>query len=183
MPITFDCPCGKTLRVGDDFAGRRVKCPACNLVGTVPAPEPPPAPEPQFEVVEDEPKPKVAARPVGKPTSKYDDDDDDDAPKTGYRMARTKSRDEDEDEEEEKPKKKPKKKKFRRGSSSGATENSGRSLEGQMIHGGVAGGILMMLIAVVWFVVGLANDWIFFYPPILFIIGLVAFIKGLTGEE
>ena len=44
MPITFNCPCGKALRVADEHAGRRVKCPACQAVGTVPAPEPEPAP-------------------------------------------------------------------------------------------------------------------------------------------
>jgi hypothetical protein len=37
-----------------------------------------------------------------------------------------------------------------------------------------------MLGATVWFVVGLAADRIFFYPPILFIIGLISVIKGLT---
>ena len=31
------------------------------------------------------------------------------------------------------------------------------------------------------FVVGLAADIIFFYPPILFIIGLVTFFKGLAA--
>jgi hypothetical protein len=46
---------------------------------------------------------------------------------------------------------------------------------------GAAGGVLMMVGAVVWFVVGLANDTLFFYPPVLFVIGLVAFVKGLSG--
>ena len=36
-------------------------------------------------------------------------------------------------------------------------------------------------VAVVWFVLGLMADRIFFYPPILFVVGLVAFIKGLVG--
>ncbi len=48
---------------------------------------------------------------------------------------------------------------------------------------GVVGGLLMMGLAVIWFVVGLAYGWIFFYPPILFLIGLFAFFKGLiTGN-
>jgi phage FluMu protein Com len=51
VPIVFDCPCGKTLRVADEHAGRRVKCPACHAVGLVPQPEP------QFEVVEQAPPP------------------------------------------------------------------------------------------------------------------------------
>lgn len=44
---------------------------------------------------------------------------------------------------------------------------------------GVVGGLLMMAIAVVWFVGGLMAGWIFFYPPILFIIGLIALFKGM----
>jgi hypothetical protein len=41
----------------------------------------------------------------------------------------------------------------------------------------------MMTIAVVWFVAGYAAGIIFFYPPILFLIGLFAFLKGiLTGN-
>ncbi len=59
-------------------------------------------------------------------------------------------------------------------------DGKGRSLEGGILNGGVAGGMLAMFIAVVWFVVGLAADIIFFYPPILFVIGLVAFFKGLA---
>lgn len=48
---------------------------------------------------------------------------------------------------------------------------------------GVVGGLAMMLIAVVWFVAGLYADYIFYYPPILFLIGLVGFIQGLvTGN-
>lgn len=48
---------------------------------------------------------------------------------------------------------------------------------------GMLGGIVMMLIAAVWFVVGWMAGIIFFYPPILFIIGLIAFVKGaVTGN-
>lgn len=45
------------------------------------------------------------------------------------------------------------------------------------------GGIALMVIAVVWFVGGLFFDIIFFYPPILFIIGMVAAIKGLFAGK
>lgn len=49
------------------------------------------------------------------------------------------------------------------------------------INSSLWGGIGMMVLAVVWFVGGLFFDIIFFYPPILFIIGLVAFVKGLVN--
>lgn len=44
-------------------------------------------------------------------------------------------------------------------------------------------GILMMIGAVVWFVGGLAVDIIFFYPPILFIFGLIQFFRGLFSSS
>jgi hypothetical protein len=48
----------------------------------------------------------------------------------------------------------------------------------------VIGGLLAMLVAVVWFVRGLMADRVFFYPPILFVVGLVGVAKGLmSGSE
>ena len=48
---------------------------------------------------------------------------------------------------------------------------------------GVLGGVVMMLIAVVWFGIGWAAGYIFFYPPVLFVIGLFGLVKGLlTGN-
>ncbi len=41
----------------------------------------------------------------------------------------------------------------------------------------------MMVGAVVWFVVGLSFDFIFFYPPVLFIIGIVTLVRGMMGHE
>ena len=69
MPITFNCPCGKTLRVPDQFAGRRATCPGCSAVVNIPGPDP------VFEVVE---KPKPGAPPTRKPSRPADDDDSDD---------------------------------------------------------------------------------------------------------
>jgi hypothetical protein len=40
-----------------------------------------------------------------------------------------------------------------------------------------------MAVAVVWFIAGLMNDFLFFYPPILFVIGLIAFFRGLARGE
>lgn len=41
------------------------------------------------------------------------------------------------------------------------------------------GGIASMVGAVIWFFAGLYFGYIYFYPPILFVLGLIAFIKGL----
>lgn len=56
----------------------------------------------------------------------------------------------------------------------------GFSMESKGIRKGMLGGIVMIVIAVVWFFVGLAGGYIFFYPPILFFIGLYALIKGMA---
>ena len=54
--ITLRCSCGKGLRVRDHAAGKRIKCPACGTILTVPRPEPPePSPEPAgFSLVQEE---------------------------------------------------------------------------------------------------------------------------------
>jgi hypothetical protein len=45
------------------------------------------------------------------------------------------------------------------------------------------GGFAMMAIAAIWFFAGLYVGLIFYYPPILFVIGLYAVLKGiLTGN-
>ncbi len=44
-------------------------------------------------------------------------------------------------------------------------------------------GVAMMVGAVVWFIVGLFADRIFFYPPILYILGIVGVVKGLLGKR
>jgi hypothetical protein len=41
MPISVTCPCGKRLRVKDELAGKRVKCPGCGAV--LPTPNSPAA--------------------------------------------------------------------------------------------------------------------------------------------
>lgn len=56
------------------------------------------------------------------------------------------------------------------------------------IQKGVLGGVLMVVIAVAWFLLGLAANRIFFYPPVLLVIGIFAIIKGaatgnLAGEK
>lgn len=58
-------------------------------------------------------------------------------------------------------------------------EWAGFGIEKKGWDAGILGGLAMMAIAVIWFVVGLMAGWIFYYPPILFVIGLIGFIRGL----
>ncbi len=72
MPIDFDCDCGKTLRVPDEHAGKRVKCPGCNGISFVPGGE-----EPVFEVVhKNSPPPSAQGYAKSKPS--YDEDEEED---------------------------------------------------------------------------------------------------------
>lgn len=43
--IAVNCECGRTIRVREEHAGRRIKCPQCGSVSIVPAPSPPQAQE------------------------------------------------------------------------------------------------------------------------------------------
>lgn len=52
--------------------------------------------------------------------------------------------------------------------------------ERRALSWGPLGGILLMVIAAVWFIVGLYNNVLFYYPPVLFVIGLVGFFKSLA---
>jgi hypothetical protein len=52
--------------------------------------------------------------------------------------------------------------------------------ESGMSNAGVILGVLMMVGAVVWFVLGIFAGWVFYYPPILFIVGIVAVVKGIA---
>ena len=47
------------------------------------------------------------------------------------------------------------------------------------LDAGVIGGLAMMGIATVWFIGGLAMGILFYYPPILFVIGLFGFLRGM----
>ena len=50
-------------------------------------------------------------------------------------------------------------------------------------NAGIIGGILIMAGAVIWFVVGYMAGIIFFYPPVLFIIGIIAVIRGIMIQK
>ena len=201
MPITFSCECGKTLRVKDDLAGRRVRCPDCQEILTVPdeasggiqspsaareraAAPPPPPPRRRAEPDDDElPLPGSRARlqaDDGDMRRRYDPEEDDDRPRRRRRAeedddppedrprSRRRLAEEDEDPPEDRPRKR------RRSSSSGG---------GGPNWGAVGIGALMMIGAVVWFVLGRMAGFTFLYPPILFILGIIALVRGLIGQE
>jgi hypothetical protein len=78
---------------------------------------------------------------------------------------------------EKRPPKPPKSKRSSR------RDRSERSRGGIAVHPSIITGVLMMVGAVVWFFLGLAADRIFIYPPILFVLGIGAVIRGFTGQD
>ncbi len=164
MPITFACSCGKTLRVKDDLVGRWVRCPACKETAIVPEAEMQPA----FEVIEDDPPPPPPRKRVKAESASIPLDDEEPPPRPRSRP----------DQEYDGPRKARRKKKSRPKSDE---KPSHFAMEKGIVNSGVAGGMLAMVVAVVWFVVGMMNDILFYYPPVLFLVGLVGFFRGLLG--
>ena len=169
MALTFRCPCGLDLEIDDQFAGMQVQCPTCQALVTAPKRGPkmampvrrpashlPSGPARSRVVDDDTPDDRPSRRP------RLIDDEDDDRP--GVRR-----RDDDD---------RPRKHKRRK-----ASGDKSKSLEGKVLSGGVIGGAVAMLIAVVWFVGGLFADIIFFYPPILFVLGMIGVAKGMLVSQ
>ena len=172
MPISFRCVCEKTLKVADKLAGKSVTCPACGTVIAVPDLAIPD--DPGFEVVEETSPPHRLARakPVSRRVGEEDPQpiaderyQDDDPPK---RKKRNRSRSSDED--------------GRWGARDKIYDNDDYSkpIHQRWTNPGVWGGVVAMVGAVLWFVMGLILlDRIYFYPPILFICGALAFLRGM----
>src|SRR5262245_570884 len=87
MPVTFACACGKQLRVADEHAGRRVKCPSCEAVVAVPAPD-----EVEESVEEDAIQAERRAPRESAPARRPRDEEDEERPR------RRRHEDEEEDE-------------------------------------------------------------------------------------
>jgi len=169
MPFSVSCACGRSLRVKDEFVGKKVRCPVCSNVLVVPRAEPEDEEERISDVV---PVERTRRRPPPRPApseDEYDDDDEDEAAATrGRRLSQ-------DYEDRRPPRRRPRRTRQRdRASRDGWFGN---------INAGLVGGVAMILIAVVWFVVGLMAGYIFFYPPILLVIGIIAMVKGLMGDR
>ncbi len=162
MAISFRCPCGQPLEVDEIYAGKQAQCPACNAVVAVPNPaqSPPAAPRVAKRATLVPPPPASLD-----PRSRRNDADDETDRKFRRRHRDEDEEDEDEEEDEERPRRR------RR-----IPERTHK-----FWNNSVRGGLIAMVIAVLWFGIGLYFDWIAFYPPILFIIGLIGFIRGIIS--
>lgn len=63
-------------------------------------------------------------------------------------------------------------------------EENRKAEEGSSLSGTIIGGVLMIIGAIVWFVVGIAAlDRIFFYPPVLLVLGIISIVKGVNKQN
>ena len=110
MALTFSCPaCKSVLRVSDEMAGKKARCPSCQTVFTLPkeseAAAPLPAPKPAAPPAPSEPAP--APKKAAPPISLTPDDDDEPTPRSkkppplSEKPSRKRPRDEDDDEKDE----------------------------------------------------------------------------------
>ncbi len=173
------CPCDRAFRVKDELAGKKIRCPACKQVLLVPAPEI------EITVEEDAAGYLMAEEPaprVRKPVKTRDEDEeqeDNDERITSKPAAWPKPAPRREYDEDPSPRRKKRRPRRR----DDDDERSG-FLPAISISPTIITGLLMMIGAVVWFVLGLVLiDRIFFYPPIMFILGIGAVWRGATGQE
>jgi hypothetical protein len=159
MPISFPCGCGRTLRVKDELAGSKVRCPKCSSILTVPKPDiehdaanvsvvdvPTDAQkEPDREELEMQASTAITDQPLYRAP----------APVKKRRLASKRER---------------KKESWRPPL--------------VFINAEVTGGLVIIVVAIAWFVGGLVwLNRIFFYPPVLLILGIAAIVKGFTAPE
>jgi hypothetical protein len=156
MAINVACTCGRTMQVSSQLAGKTVQCPRCESVLTVPED----IPEVNFDVVDEEKVVEAAPVRTDLPSRRPRIDDDD----IGDR---------------DMPRPRPPRPRRRRPP---RDDYSYRGHSSIAVTRGIIYGIIMMVVALVWFVLALMVGWIAFYPPILFVAGLVRMIMGFLGH-
>jgi hypothetical protein len=171
MAFQIRCTCGKNLQVQDEWVGKQIRCANCSEVMTVSQPD---AAE-QNNALEM----AVSTTPTKtSPASTSYETEDDDRPRSKRR------RDDDDVDEDDWPRKR----RRREEEDDDRLRTPGRlpgnpNANNTTPNASIGGGILMMVIAVVWFFGAAAFGVYFWYPPILFIMGIVAVVRGAMKRE
>lgn len=175
MAIAFSCPtCNQSYTVDDKFAAKVTACKGCNGRLVVPDATPAtPDEDAAFALLaaddgRDEVNPRLDRRSweapppaAGKPPAADSGDASQAvAAAAAARYAKDAARERRE-----------------------ARSDGGGGRRGFAVSSTAMGGLGMMAVAVIWFGLGFAAGRIFIYPPILFVLGLFSFLKGLMGHE
>lgn len=168
MPIPVRCSCGRSYQLRDDLAGKRVRCAGCQEPITVPRPDAVRDAEDQAlqALLAEEPTPTAPKRsmPGTRPPA------EDEEARRAVRPAGPAAPSWSKEARGDKPRK-------RKRSLDEPYESTGGGIA---VHREIVAGILMMVGAAVWFFLGLAANRFFIYPPILFVLGIAAVIRGFT---
>jgi hypothetical protein len=163
MSILLRCTCGRAFQVKEEFAGRRARC-SCGNSMIVP-----------------------------QPATSGDAENDVLRVLLADELSRRGETDIREEEAVRQPPRRPQIPPSLTALTAGA-EPAGRSRSPRpapprrprppvVVSPGIVTGLLMMVGAAVWFFVGLEAGIIFFYPPILFVLGLGTMIQGFGGGD
>jgi len=161
MPIQIKCECGKLLSVKEEFAGKKVRCPGCGAILAAPPTEGAIMPAP-------------AAAPPSKtpPPLPFDDLDEQTAMTENPAVkVRGKSSPADGDEDVDDERGYLRSKRRRRSPDRLHTSDGGAA-------NGVLAGVGLMFAGVVLFVAPLAFGFIWWYPIVLIIAGIVTVVQG-----
>ncbi|MEJ7593771.1 MAG: hypothetical protein WKF77_19710 [Planctomycetaceae bacterium] len=193
--------CGSNLAVPSTAAGKRVRCPKCKTEVAIPGGTATVRREPRQSAAAPEPEPR-RARKIVEPTQPArrrskepiaPDDNawlDDGASSNSQAGSEWDSYGTPEQLPQALP---PRAKRKNAGSQAPQLRGTGnepaapyerpQEAVARASNGSMITGILMMVGAVIWFVGGLAADIIFFYPPVLFVLGFIALVKGVLRTE
>ena len=191
--ITVSCgECNGKLAVPLSAAGKMIRCPRCSSAVAVPAAQSaPPGAAPVRKarrVSADESTPPAKAAPEEKPRPKRKpkpvqaaEDSWDTSGLSSYGEGNDAW--DSYEEQGNASALPPRAKRGDRQSTRSTTSALVSSEESKATRGPALTGILMMVGAFVWFFGGLAAGIIFYYPPVLFILGLISFCKGVFGSS
>ncbi len=173
MAIAFSCPsCDRAYTVAEKFAGKVTACKGCQTRIVVPDAEPAASDEDAAFAL-------LAADDGKGDTNPRLDRRSWDAPPPPPDLAPARG-----NAAEDAARHAEKKAKARRKAERATRDrDDGRGRGGFALSPTMMGGLGTMIVAVVWCGVGLACNVFFIYTPILFVIGLFGFVKGMMGHE
>ncbi len=171
MPILLNCPCGRSMRIKDEFAEKKIKCPACLEIMKVPPRDVDMEDAAARALLEDDPKPADldSAGVPGARTSLPEQNAD-----PGYQF---------EPQQPPPPASPEYSKKKRKPAAIKRKKSSIRSGLPQIaISPQILASAGTFLFGLVWLLIALQFNRIYFYAIFLIFAGLYGIIAGLSGK-